>query len=198
MTMRRISSLLSATVFFIVLQCTVLAQGVITFGGTVPSMCWIANTSNGSLAGVLGDFSTLTVGKSVLQAPTPLAVRLRGNAPYTLVVQVGSLAGIADGPATTPSTTAQGIETGDIGFGILSVDVSLSRVVGGGSTPIRVDAIATGFDVRAGWPRVHNGHTPSFTKTLHDIYAADTQILSGPRISADGDNYSNNNFITVT
>ncbi|MEO8660357.1 MAG: hypothetical protein ABI693_17945 [Bryobacteraceae bacterium] len=146
----------------------------------------------------MGDFSTLTVNKNVLKAPPPLAIRLRSNAPYRVTVQLGNLVGINDGSASQKSPTAQAIKTGDIGFGITAVDVSLSRVVGGGATPIREDPIAAGFDMRAGWPRVVGGHTPNFTKTLHDIYAADVQILSGPRISADGDNYSPNNFLTVT
>jgi hypothetical protein len=195
--MRRISTLFLVVTFLIGWPRTLLGQGVITFGGTVASMCWIAAINNGSLAGVLGNFSTLTVGKRGLNSPAPLAIRLRSNAPYTLMVQVGSLVGIADGSATPASTTAQAIKTGDIGFGITEVDVSLSSVVGGGSTPIRVDSITPGFDVRGGWPTVRNGHTPAFGKTLHDIYGRDVQMLSGPRISADGDNYSNNNFITV-
>jgi hypothetical protein len=196
--MRRISTWFLIIVFLIALPGTVLAQGVITFGGTVPAVCWITDTSNASLAGVLGDFSTLTVGKNVLKVPTPLAIRLRSNAPYRVLVQVGSLVGITDGSASPESTTAQAIKTGDIGFGITAVDVSLSRLVGGGTTPIRADQIGAGFDARGGWPRVSNGHTPNFIKTLHDIYAADTQILSGPRISADGDNNSTNNFMTVS
>jgi hypothetical protein len=195
--MRRVSTLFLVVIFLVALPVNILAQGDITFGGTVPAVCWITDISNGSLVGVLGDFSTLTVGKGVLKVPTPLAIRLRSNAPYKIMVQLGSLVGITDGLATPAGRTAQAIKTGDIGFGITAVDVSLSRVVGGGSTPIREDLIAAGFDARGGWSKVHNGHTPNFTKTLHDISATDTQILSGPRISADGDNNSNNNFLTV-
>jgi hypothetical protein len=196
--MRRIGKLFPAGVFFVALPVIVQAQGVITFGGSVPAVCWMTDTSNGNLAGVLGDFGTLTVGKNVLKAPAPLRIRLRSNAPYRLMVQAGSMVGIIEGPASPRSTTAQAIKTGDIGFGITAVDVSLSRLVGGGSTPIREDPIAAGFDVRSGWRGGQNGHTPTFTKTLHDISTADTQILSGPRISADGDNYSDNNFLTVS
>jgi type 1 fimbria pilin len=196
--MRLISTLFLPIIFFAALPTDVLAQGVITFGGTVPAVCWITDVTNGSLAGVLGDFNTLTVGKNILKAPTPLAIRLRSNAPYKVMVQVGSLAGITDGTGSPRSTTPQAIKTGDIGFGITAVDVSLSRLVGGGTTPIRADPIAAGYDVRGGWPRVSNGHTPGFAKTLHDIYGADVQLLSGPRISADGDNNSTNNFLTVT
>jgi hypothetical protein len=196
--MRRISTLFLVGAFLVVLPGTVRAQGVITFGGTVPAICWISDVGNGSLVGVLGDFNTMAVGKNVLKAPPPLSIRLRSNAPYKLMVQVSGLVGLADGLATPASLTAQGIKTGDIGFGITAVDVSLSRLVGGGTTPIRQDPIAAGFDVRSGWPRVSNGHTPHFAKTLHDIYGGDVQILSGSRISADGDNFSANNFMTVT
>jgi hypothetical protein len=195
--MKQISTSFLAVAFAIAWPSPGLGQGVITFGGTVASMCWIADVNNGSLSGVLGTFNTLTVGKDRLNSPAPLVIRLRSNAPYALMAEVGSLVGIIDGTATPVSTAAQAIKTGDIGFGITSVDVSLSRLVGGGSTPIRSDSIAAGFDVRGGWPRVSNGHTPAFSKTLHDIYGQDVQILSGPRISADGDNYSTNNFITL-
>jgi hypothetical protein len=196
--MRRTRTLLLEVVFFIALPGTVLAQGDITFGGAVPAVCWITDIGNGSLSGVLGNFNTLTVGKNILSTPASIAIRLRSNAPYKVMVQLGSLVGIADASATPRSTTAQAIKTGDIGFGITSVDVSLSRVIGGGSTPIRHDAIASGFDVRSGWGSGSGGHTPTFKKTLHDISAASIQIVSGPRISADGDNYSTNNFITVS
>lgn len=195
--MKWICSLLFAFILIAAMSGNVLAQGVITFGGDVPAVCWLTNTGNGSLAGVLGNFGTLVVGKNVLASPTPLAFRIRSNAPYKLTVRVDSLVGIGDAAGSTPGTTARAINTGDIGFGITAIDVSLSRLVGGGTTPIREDAITTGFDVRAGWPSPRGGHTPNFAKTLHDIYGNDTQLLSGPRVSADGDNNSNNNFMTV-
>ena len=162
----------------------VQAQGVITFGGTVAAIYSMTDTNNANLAGVLGNFGTLTVGKGTLKSPTPLAIRLRSNAPYKITAQLSGLVGIADGPATPRSTTAQAIKTGDIGFGITAVDVSLTRLVGGGTTPIRTDTISAGFDVRSGFAGASGGHTPNFTKTLHDIFAADTQILSGPRIES--------------
>jgi hypothetical protein len=196
--MTRITTIFLTGIFLFATPRNIVAQGVITFTGNVPAVCWMTDTGNGSLAGALGDFGTLTVGKNVLRVPTPLAIRLRSNAPYKMMVQLSSLVGITDGPASVASTTVQTIKTGDIGFGITAVDVSLSRVVGGGTTPVRTDPIAAGFDVRGGWAGNGRGHTPHFTKTLHDIYAANTLILSGPRISADGDNNSTNNFLTVT
>jgi hypothetical protein len=181
----------------------VLAQGTGgsgTFGGTVPTTFTITNITNGSLSAALGTFSTLTVGSGVLVSPTPLAFRLRSNAPYKLTAQVGSLVGFSDGTASAAGNTAQDIKTGDIGFGFTSsLDASGASVVGGGSGSItRTDTIVTGFDVHSGWPSVTDGHTPSFTKTLHDIFGSDTQILSGDRISASGDNSSSDNFLTVT
>ena len=185
-----------------VLPGLVLAQGTSgtgTFGGTVPTTFSISSTSNGSLAAALGTFSTLTIGKNVLSSPTPLAFRLRCNATYKLTAQVGSLVGITDGAASGVSTTLQAIKTGDIGFGFTAAfDRSGLSVVGGGASPTRTDTIVSGFDVTAGWPAVSSGHTPAFTKTLHDIFATDTQVLSGDRISASGDNSSSDNFLLVT
>ncbi|HXB72229.1 MAG TPA: hypothetical protein VNY05_28585 [Candidatus Acidoferrales bacterium] len=200
--MKRMSILLSASAVLAILPGIVLAQGTTgtgTFGGTVPTTFSIANTSNGSLAAALGTFGTLTIGKNVLSTPTPLAFRLRSNAGYKLTAQVGSLVGITDGAPSGVSTTLQAIKTGDIGIGFTTaVDRSGLSVVNGGASPTRTDSVVTGFDVTAGWPSVSTGHTPAFTKTLHDIFAADTQIMSGDRISASGDNSSSDNFLTVT
>lgn len=200
--MKRNGILPALTAILATLPGAVFAQGASgtgTFGGTVPTTFSISNTSNGNLAAALGTFGTLTIGKDVLSTPTPLSFRLRSNAGYKLTAQVGSLVGISDGAASGVSTTLQAIKTGDIGFGFTTaVDRTGSSVVGGGVTPIRTDAIVTGFDVNAGWPTVTTGHTPAFTKTLHDIFATDTQILSGDRISASGDNSSSDNFLTVT
>jgi hypothetical protein len=200
--MKRISILLCLTAALTILPGIVLAQGTNgtgTFGGTVPTTFSIANTSNGSLATALGTFSTLTIGSDVLSAPTPLVFRLRSNAGYKLTAQVGSLVGMTDGAPSGVSNTLQAIKTGDIGFGFTSaVDRSGLSVVNGGASPTRTDSIVSGFDITAGWPAVSTGHTPAFTKTLHDIFGADTQILSGDRISASGDNSSGDNFLTVT
>jgi hypothetical protein len=200
--MKRTNILLPLAAVLAILPGLALAQGTSgtgTFGGTVPTTFSIANVSNGSLATALGTFSTLTIGKNALSSPTPLAFRLRCNAGYKLTAQVGSLVGITDGAASGVSTTLQAVKTGDIGFGFTAaIDRSGLSVVGGGASPTRTDTIVSGFDVNAGWPAVTTGHTPAFTKTLHDIFAADTQILSGDRISASGDNASADNFLTVT
>jgi hypothetical protein len=200
--MKRITILLSTATVLTILPGIVLAQGTSgtgTFGGTIPTTFSIANTSNGSLAAALGTFSTLTIGAGTLNAPTALAFRLRSNATYKLTAQVGSLVGMVDGTASAAGTTLQAIKTGDIGIGFrAAVDRSGASVVNGGGTPTRTDTIVSGFDVTGGWPSITNGHTPAFTKTLHDIFSTDTQILSGDRISASGDNISSDNFLTVT
>jgi hypothetical protein len=172
------------------------SSGTATLSGTVPTTFNISNTSNGSLSGAFGPFGTMVVGNGMLSAPSPVLFRLRSNAPYILTAQVGALEGISDGMAGTNSST---IKTADIGFGFTaSIEQSGSSVVGGGATPTRMDTIAPGFDMRGGWPSPSGGNTPVFTKTLHDIYGQDVQILSGPRISAKGDNSSDDNFITIT
>ena len=146
----------------------------------------------------MGTFGTLTIGQSSLNAPTPVAFRIRSNAPYKLMVQVGALAGITDGVAASDGSTAGGLMTGDFGFGFTApVGASGNSVVGGGTSPSRVDTIVTGFDVTAGWPTVTTGQAPAFVKTLHDIYGQDIPILSGPRISASGTNSSSDNCLTL-
>jgi len=180
----------------------IFAQGTTgtgTYSGTVPETYSISNTSDGNLAGTLGAFSTLTIGKGTLAAPTPLQIRLRSNHTYQITANASVTSGITDGAGSAVGTTAQAIKTGDIGFGFTAaIDKSGASVVNGGATPTRTDTIVSGFDASSGWPSVSNGHTPSFTKTLHDVYGADTQILSGDRISASGDNNSSDNFLLVT
>jgi len=180
----------------------VLAQGTTgtgTFGGTVPLTFTITDATNASLAGTLGTFSTMTIGKSALNAPTPMAFRLRSNGPYKLSAAVTAVTTIVDGAATPDaSTTAQAVKTGDIGFGFTSAIVQTGlSVVNGGSSPTRLDTIVTGYDATAGFATTTDGHTPAFTKTLHDIYSG-VQILSGDRISSSGDNSSDDNYLTVT
>src|SRR5580698_682815 len=134
--MKRIGILLFSAALLASLPGVVLAQGTTgtaTFGGTVPTTLSIANTSNGSLAGALGTFSTLTIGSDVLSSPTPLVFRLRSNAGYKLTAQVGSLVGMTDGAPSGVSNTLQAIKTGDIAFGFTSaIDRSGLSVSNGG------------------------------------------------------------------
>jgi hypothetical protein len=198
--MERVYTLLFAGALLGALPGVVLAQktsGTGTFGGTVQPAFTISAMGNGVLAAAMGTFGTLTVGQSSLSAPAPVAFRVRSNAPYKLMVQVGALVGMTDGVASSDGS-AQGMVTGNFGFGFTApVDASGNSVVSGGTSPTRVDTIVTGFDVHTGWPAV-TGQSPNFVKTLHDIFGQDVQILSGPRISASGDNSSNDNSLTLT
>jgi hypothetical protein len=200
--MKRQRLALQIAASLLVLPGAILAQGTTgsgSFGGTVPTAFSITNTSNGSLTGALGSFSTLTVGKGTMAAPTALQVQLRSNYLYKLTANAAVTTGITDGIATAAGSTAGSITTGDIGFGVTAaLGVSGASVVNGGAIPTRTDTIVTGFDATAGWPSITNGHTPSFTKTLHSIYGTDVQILSGDRISASGDDSSSDNFLLLT
>ncbi len=196
------NSILIVVAFLAALPGLVPAQGTTgtgTFGGTVPLTFTITDTSNASLAGALGTFGTLTIGKSTLATPTPMAFRMRSNGPYKLSAAVTSVTTIVDGAATPDaSTTAQTIKTGDIAFGFTSAIVTSGlSVVNGGTSPTRTDTIVTGYDATSGFATTTDGHTPSFVKTLHDIYSG-VQILSGDRISSSGDNSSDDNYLTVT
>jgi hypothetical protein len=188
-----------------ILPSVILAQGLGgggAYGGSIPATFAITDNtgSNATLAGTFGDFGALTVGKAgMLNTATPLAFRLRSNAPYKLSAQVGSLVGMVDGTKSVPGIADQAIQTGDIGFGFTATVVQTGlSVSGGGTVPSRTDTIVDGFDVHAGWPTVSNGDTPAFKKTLNDIFTASTPILSGPRISTCGDNSSSDNFLVVT
>ena len=180
---------------------SVLAQRTVatgTFGGSVQPAFTITATNNGVLATAMGSFGPLTAGQSSLSAPAPVSFRVRSNAAYKLMVQVGALVGIVDGISPGDGSTAQGLKTGDFGFGFTrAVDPSGQSVVGGGSSPSRTDTIVDGFDIHNGWPTV-TGQSANFTKTLHDIYGQDVQILSGSRISASGDDGSEDNCLTLT
>jgi len=175
-------------------------SGTGSYSGTVPTTFTISNTSNGSLSGVLGNFGTLSMtNSSTLSTPTALTFRMRSNAAYKLTANASVTSGITDGTASAAGTTAQAIKTGDIGFGFTAaINQGGASVVGGGETPTRTDTIVSGYDASSGWASVTDGHTPSFSKTLHDIYGNDVQILSGDRISASGDNTSDDNFLTLT
>jgi hypothetical protein len=196
--MQRYRALFFAVAVLATLPGVVLAQGTRgtgTFGGTIQQAFTVTAMSNGVLAIAMGAFA-MTPGGSSLTAPPPVAFKVRSNAGYKLMVQVGALVGMTDGMS---GSGGGGLTTGNFGFGFTAqVDASGASVVGGGASPSRTDTIVTGFDVTAGWPVVTTGQSPNFTKTLHDVYGQDVQILSGARISASGDNSSPDNSLTVT
>jgi hypothetical protein len=191
---------LFATAALVLLPGFVLADttGTGTYDGRIPSTVAITNASNGNLAGTLGSFGTLTIGSGTLSTPPPLTLRLRSNVPYRLSAAVTAKTGMVNGPPSSETAvTGQAMKTGDIGFGLTAaIDKSGSAVVSGGLSPHRTDTIASGYNVASGWPTPADGH-PGFSKTLYDINSG-AQILSGSRISADGDNSSDDNFLTVT
>jgi hypothetical protein len=178
-----------------------IVQAQSGFGGTVPTTFSITDVNNASPTAALGTFNALTIGStSAFSLPTPLAFHLRSNAGYKLSAVTSGLTNIAEGTKTVASSTASGIQTGDIGFGITAItttgfgaSVSLAGVGG-----TRTDTIVPAFDYTGGsFGTILNGHSPTFSATLHSI-SSSTQILSGDRISSSGDNNSDDNFLTVT
>jgi hypothetical protein len=121
-------------------------------------------------------------------------VRLRSNKAYTLSAQATALNFSSPGAADGGSA----ISLDDIGFGVTAIDATGANVTTGHSDTIV--AGAPSFDYRSGWPAVSNGLTPFIAgthATLTNI-SANTQVLSGSRISAKGNISTNNNFVLVT
>src|SRR5437868_4893298 len=83
-----------------VLPATAPAQGTSgtgRLGGTIQTAFTISAVDNGVLVAAMGTFGPLTAGQNSLIGPTPVAFRIRSNAPYKLMVQVGALVGMTDG-----------------------------------------------------------------------------------------------------
>ena len=150
---------------------------------------------------------TAAIGKNTLTEATKV-LRLRSNAGYKLSAIVGSLSGIGSGVATVASTAneASAIQIGDIGFGISAIDAtgaSVVMTVVGEAPAARTDTISVTADTGPDFNYVSSAAvagrmtTNPFPATLHDITSA-TQILSGDRISASGDNSSTDNFLGVS
>src|SRR5438067_4253879 len=74
--------------------------GTGTYSGSVPETYSISNTSNNNLAGTLGSFGSLTIGKGTLAAPTALQIRLRSNHTYQITANAAVTSGITDGIAS--------------------------------------------------------------------------------------------------
>ncbi len=153
--------------------------GTAVFSGTVPTSLSVTTAGNGT-----------NQGNSVLMSygnrfPKTIQLRLRSNCQYRLTVSATAEYGIADGPTSSGAPEGK-LVTGDIGFGIVApIEKNGASVANG---PSRFDSIAPGFDATSG----------VFAKTLHDIFGQDVQILSGDRISASGNDASNDNFIGLT
>lgn len=189
------------TVRLVPLAAVVLAaQGLvwgqtITYTGTVPTTFSILDTSNNPVALTDNSVFANAIGSGTVRESTQ-QIRLRSNATYKLSAQVTSHTSIADGTGATAGNTAEAITLGDIGFGISNIDASGASVVNGGGSPSRTDTTATGFTYAT--PTPSDGRIAWTTDTLHSILASSTQMLSGDRISASGDNGSDDNFLTVS
>jgi hypothetical protein len=133
---------------------------------------------------------TPTTGTSLTSGTT--TVWLRSSKAYVLSAQATALnftgAGSADG--------GNAITAGDIGFGVTSMTLTGVNVANTGS---RSDTVVGKFDYTGGYPSVTNGLTPFVSGTngtLSDI-SSNTQILSGGRISSQGNMSTDNNYIAV-
>lgn len=191
--MKRIVILAMLTL--IVAAESVLAQttGTVTVTGTNPAAVSIVNTSDANISTTMA-LGALTPATGGAFASGNFQARLRSNKAYVLTAQATALAFNGLGAADNGDTIA----LADIGFGVTAVANTGANVANSGS---RSDAVVTKFDYTAsGFPAASNGLTPFVAGThgtLNDI-TANTQILSGSRVSRKGNISTNNNFILVT
>lgn len=186
--------LFAAAVAVMMIAGTGLAQttGTVTVTGTNPAAVSITNTSDGTLSTTVA-LGTLTPATGGTLTSRTFQVRMRSSKAYVLSAQATALSfnglGAPDGGDTIAAT--------DIGFGITTLANTAANVASSGS---RTDAIVAKFNYTGGYPAVTNGLTPfvaGTNATLSDI-SANTQILSGSRISTKGNISTNNNFILAT
>lgn len=183
-------------------QGLVWGQSTITFNGSVPQTFSILDSSDAALA--LTDTSfTSAIGKNLLTEATKV-IHLRSNDVYKLSASVGGLSNIGTGVGAVEGKTAAAIQIGDIGFGISAIDATGNSVVKTGSgqgtrTDTVVTVPTTGPDFNYVSKTAVDGRmtTNKWAATLHDVASA-TQVLSGDRISASGDNSSDDNFLAVS
>lgn len=203
--MRTVRFALLAAVVLAATQIPVYGQSTITFNGSVPATYSILSSSDAALAYVDSTF-TAAIGKDTLTEATKV-IHLRSNDVYELSASVGGLSNIGSGVATAAGSTGAAIQIGDIGFGISAIDATgasvVKTVVVDPPSSTRTDTIVTvattGPDFNYTSSAAVDGRmtTNPFPATLHDIGSA-TQILSGDRISASGDNSSDDNFLAVS
>jgi len=203
--MRKVRFALLAAAVLAATQIPVYGQ-TITFDGSVPATFSMLDESNATVA--LADTTfTAAIGKNTLTEATKV-LRLRSNAGYKLSAIVGSLSGIGSGVATVASTAneASAIQIGDIGFGISAIDAtgaSVVMTVVGEAPAARTDTISVTADTGPDFNYVSSAAvagrmtTNPFPATLKNITSG-TQLLTGDRISASGDNSSTDNFLGVS
>ena len=166
------------------------SSGTITVSGSNPGAISITNTSDTVLSSTV-NLGTLTptTGSSLVTGSSQ--IRLRSNKAYTVSAQATSLsfagAGSADGGSS--------LTLSDIGFGISSTDATGANVANAtGHTVVNL------FNYDPSTASVTNGVTPFVSGangTLNDLTGS-TQIMSGPRISKQGNMSTNDNFVSVT
>jgi hypothetical protein len=171
---------------------TALAQttGTVAVTGTTPTAVSVTNASDAALSTTVA-LGSLTPGAGGSLITGSVQARLRSNKAYTLSAQAAALN--ISNPATADGGSS--LTLSDIGFGITAVDATGANVATG-----HTDTIASLFNYSSGFPAVTNGLTPfvaGTNATLNDL-TANTQILSGSRISAKGNISTNNNFVLLT
>jgi hypothetical protein len=173
---------------------TALAQttGTITITGTNPAAVSITNASDAALSTTV-TMGTLTPTTGTAMAFGTFPIRLRSSKAYVLSAQATALSFTGLG-ATDGGDTMSGA---DVGFGITAMTNTGVNVANSGT---RTDTVVAKFNYVGGFPAVTNGLTPfvaGTNGTLNDV-SANTQILSGSRISTKGNISTNNNFIAAT
>ena len=188
----RIALFAGIGIFLCTQTCLAQTTGTITATGTTPTAVSATNTSDSNLSATIA-LGTLTPATGSSLASGTVQVRLRSNKAYTLSAQATALSFTSPGAADGGNS----LSLSDIGFGITAIDATGANVATGHTDTIV--ASSPSFDYRSGWPAVANGLTPftASNATLSSI-SANTQVLSGSRISSKGNISTNNNFVLVT
>jgi hypothetical protein len=165
--------------------------GTITVSGTDPEAFSITSITDAPLGAtvILGNLNPATGG--VLTSGTT-QIRLRSNKMYNLTAQATALNFVGAGN----DDNGRPIALTDFGFGISSIDATAVNVANHANH--NVVAIYN-YDPRT--VAVTNGLTPFVAGThgtLNDIAGGGTLILSGPRISIQGNISTDNNFVLAT
>ena len=166
------------------------SSGTIAVSGSNPEAISVTNTSDTVLSSTV-NLGTLTpaTGSSLVTGSTQ--VRLRSNKAYTVSAQATAISFVGAGSADGGTSLA----LSDIGFGISSTDASGANVANATG-----HSVVSLFNYDPSTAAVSNGLTPFVSGThgtLSDL-SSSTQIMSGPRISKQGNVSTNNNFVLLT
>ena len=184
---------LAAIVIMCALAVSAQTTGTITVSGSQPAACSLTNSSDTALSSTIALGAMTPAANNTLVTGTAVT-HLRSNKAYVVSAQATALsftgAGIADG--------GNAMALSDIGFGLTAVDATATNVASS-----HTDTIVAGppsFDYTGGWTAAANGLTPfvgGTNSTLNDI-TANTQVLSGTRLSKKGNIATNNNAVVAT